>query len=91
VIVLFHQTTDQFQYSQVCIGGQLSAPALVTIGVPQGLILGPLAFILFINVLPKSTLKFICADDTDIFFSSDNSDTCTIKGILNSDLDTINT
>jgi len=44
----------------VCIGGQLSAPAPVTIGVLQCSILGPLAFILFIYLKMPSTLKFIC-------------------------------
>jgi len=68
------------------------APAPVTIGVPQGSILGPLAFIVFINDLPK-TGKYsdvhMYADDTVVFFSSDNPDTT--KDRLNSDLDAINT
>jgi len=63
---------------QVCIGGQLSAPAPATIGVSQGSILGTLAFILFINDLPK-TVKYsevhMYADDTVVFFSSDSPDT----------------
>jgi len=62
----------------------LSAQAPVTIGVPQGSILGPLAFILFINDLPK-TVKYsevhMYADDTVVLFSSGNPDT--IKDRLN--------
>lgn len=52
-----------------CVGwkGELSVPNPVTIGVPQGSILGPLFFILFVNDYPKC-LKYcnttIYADDT---------------------------
>ncbi|CAL4060909.1 unnamed protein product, partial [Meganyctiphanes norvegica] len=49
----------------------------ITCGVPQGSVLGPLLFLLFINDLPNCSPsgKFrIFADDTNVFFHCKNSD-----------------
>ncbi len=62
--------------------GTLSAYEDITIGVPQGSILGPLLFCIFVNDLPKFlTCKTVLyADDTALMFSSND------KNVLNINL-----
>ena len=54
---------------QVVINGELSEPKNVTSGIPQGSVLGPLLFVIFINDLPDQVKSdmFLFADDTKIF------------------------
>lgn len=56
----------------VCIGTKLSSQRNINYGVPQGSILGPSLFLIYINDLPNS-LHFsrptLFADDTSLFFS----------------------
>ena len=64
---------------------------IIRCGIPQGSILGPLIFLIFVNDLQKST-KFLdpimFADDTNLFYS--NKDINTLFKIANDELNEIN-
>ena len=72
----------------VCLNGIMSDYKLVTHGVPQGSILGPLLFILYINDIvncSKYLLFILFADDTNLFFSC--KDITHLFNTVNSELD----
>ncbi len=77
--------TNRKQYVE--INGVKSEEKVLTHGVPQGSVIGPILFLLYINDLPNSTTLFcsLFADDTIFCKTSSNLDT--IKKLLNEELD----
>ena len=63
--------TDRQQY--VTVGDGTSAKESVNLGVPQGSILGPLLFIIYMNDIPNSSQEsklILFADDTTVLYKS---------------------
>ena len=75
---------------QVSLNGQNSNSKPVTCGVPQGSILGPLLFLIYINDMNtaiKNSIVYHFADDTNLLYSHKNPNT--LKKIMNTDLKTL--
>lgn len=76
---------------QVCfVNGHTSLPKKMRCGIPQGSILGPLMFLLYVNDMPdylKKTTPCLYADDTQISSASDDFDT--LIDNLNYDLNNV--
>ena len=69
------------------VGGITSNPMTVKCGVPEGSLLGPILFLIYINDIKKSSeiLKFdLFADDTSIFYS--HKDLRNVEMTLNNEL-----
>ena len=79
---------DSKQY--VYINGQSSELWLNNCGVPQGSVLGPLLFLIYINDLPnisKILNFYLFADDTNIYYESDSLNE--LERTVNKELDVI--
>ena len=73
---------------RVVINGTKSNEGSVTSGIPQGSVLGPLLFVMYINDLPRNlnTVAKMFADDTKVYVRSDTPDGARN---LQGDLDTL--
>ena len=74
---------------QCSVGGSLSDSRVLTCGVPQGTILGPLLFLLYINDLPNCLSHWeprMYADDTHLTYADNNVgsiESCLSEDLLN--------
>ena len=78
------------RYQRVVLNGQTSSWELAKSGVPQGSVLAPLIFLIYINDLPdnlESNCK-IFADDTSLFYKV--FDNYVSRATLNKELELIN-
>lgn len=91
--VIFCDISDAFdrvwykdRYQRVFIGQSYSSFKPVTAGVPQGLVLDPLLFLMYVNNIADNLLSIarLFADDTSLASTISNVDD--LQGILNHDL-----
>lgn len=74
----------------VSVNGTYSQSISILSGIPQGSVLGPLLFTMFINDLPtilKSCKIHMFADDVQLYLSASNLDVPTMARLINKDLE----
>ena len=71
---------------KVIIRGCTSTFKVIQAGVPQGSVLGPLPFLIYVNDIADSLLSLtrLFADDSSLFYSASSLDD--IQGLINHDL-----
>ena len=71
------------------VGKEYSSPGRLSFGVPQGSILGPLLFLLYVNDMPQAVNSelLLYADDTCLIYMG--KDTKTIEEQLNRDINSL--
>ena len=78
---------DRQQY--VSLGDSQSTQQYVSIGVPQGSILGPLLFLIYINDLPTATKFFIKLYADDTFLCYQHEDSKLLEREVNTEIDKV--
>ena len=68
------------RFQKVVLDGQASDPVPVLSGVPQGSVIGPVLFLIFINDLPENIRSFVClfADDCVLYRNIESPMDCQI-------------
>ena len=70
------------------VGNEYSSPDKLSYGVPQGSILSPLLFLLYVNDIPQAVnSELLYADDTCLIYMG--KDTKTIEEQLNKDFNSL--